>query len=144
MVNAPMSDTNSSRLDDHALRVQIEKNTWLELTKLCERIVDSFGVIGPKLDLAKDKSDAEKLESIVAIKEISTKGHAALKEFAVLWARLDEQAYKQGIRICPEDLEDLRQEARWNPIPELGLEQSPGKNKRGPEAMTLRNSNLNL
>ena len=122
MVNAPMSDDNNSLPVEKAGGVQIEKDTWLELTRLCERVIDSFGVIGPMLELAKDKSDAEQLKSLLAIKDISTEGHAALKEFAVLWARLDEQAYKQGIRFYREDLEDLRQEARWNPVPEMRLE----------------------
>jgi hypothetical protein len=124
-----MSDDNNSLPVDKAGRLQIEKDSWLELTRLCERVIDSFGVIGPMLELAKDKSDAEKLKSLLAIKEISTEGHAALKEFAVLWARLDEQAYTEGIRFCPEDLEDLRQEARLNPVLEMRLEQWAGKNR---------------
>jgi hypothetical protein len=124
-----MTDANNSLPVDKAGGVQIDKDTWLELTRLCESIVDSFGVIGPMLELAKDKSDAEQLKSLLAIKNISTEGHAALKEFAVLWARLDEQAYKEGIRFCVEDIEDLRQEARCNPVPEMRLEQWAGKNR---------------
>jgi hypothetical protein len=104
MVDSPMSEPNNSLLDDNASRIQIEKDTWLELTRLCERIVDSFGLIGPMLELAKDKSDGEQLKSLVAIRNISTEGYAALKEFALLWARLDEQAHRDGIRFCPEDL----------------------------------------
>jgi hypothetical protein len=124
-----MTDANNSQPVDKAGRVQIERDTWLELTRLSERVIDSFGGIGHMLELAKDKSDAEKLESLVAIKEITTEGHAALKEFALLWARLDEQAYKEGIRFCLEDVEDLRQEARLNPVPEMRLEQWAGENR---------------
>jgi transcriptional regulator with XRE-family HTH domain len=96
----------------------IDWDTWLELSKLCERVVDSFGVIGPILELAKDKSEVEQLRHLGAIRERSNEGHLALTQFAKLWACLDEQIFKEEQQSSPTSFEALRQAALPNPIPE--------------------------
>jgi transcriptional regulator with XRE-family HTH domain len=42
-------------------------DTWFELSTLCKQIVDSLGLVGPVLELAANKSEAEQLMYLRAI-----------------------------------------------------------------------------
>ena len=132
-----MSHANKTTENARIWRAQIDKATWLDLTRLCERIVDSFGLIGPISELGMEKSDAKRLKSLIAIRDITAEGHAALKAFAVLWARLDEQAYRGGVQFCPRELEELRQEARRSPIPETRPVSRAAQLVNCPQALSL-------
>jgi transcriptional regulator with XRE-family HTH domain len=108
----------------------IDWDAWLELTRLCERIIDSYGVIGPILELAKDKSEVEQLRHLGAIREIVNDGHLALTQFANLWSRLDGQIFEEGQQSRPKSFEPLLQAALQNPIPERRLRWSEYKGKK--------------
>jgi len=105
-------------------------DTWFELSTLCKQIVDSLGLVGPVLELAKNKSEAEQLMHLRTIKDSSIKGHVALTRFAHLWASIEERAYKEGVQVSPEEVERLRKEARQNPIPRLRFRWSGNKSIR--------------
>ena len=96
-------------------------DTWLELSRLCERVVDSYGVIGPILELAKGKSEMEQLRHLMAIKTSFNEGHLALSQFANLWARLDGEIFEAEQQSSPKSFDPLLQAAPQNPIPEKRL-----------------------
>jgi transcriptional regulator with XRE-family HTH domain len=108
----------------------IDWDAWLKLSRLCERIVDSFGLIGPVLDLAKDKSEVEQVKHLVAIKEMLNEGHLALTQFANLWARLDGQIFKEKQQSSPKSFVALPQAALQNPLPERRLRRSEYKSRK--------------
>jgi hypothetical protein len=107
MEHAPMNDRNDSKADDSPWSAQIDRETWLELTALCERVVDTLGLVGPVLELAQDKSEAEQLRHLRAIKKLSQQGHRALKLFAFHWAALHEQIQKERMKDNQEAFDDI-------------------------------------
>jgi transcriptional regulator with XRE-family HTH domain len=108
----------------------IDRETWLELSRLSERIIDSFGLIGPILQLAKDKCEVEQLRHLGAIKEIFHEGHLALTQFANLWSRLDEQIFEEEQQSSPKNFDPVPQAALQNPIPERRLRWSEYKSRK--------------
>jgi hypothetical protein len=128
-----MSDAKEFVADGSTWRAQIDKETWLELSSQCERVVDSFGSVGPILEFAQQKSEVEQLRCLMVVKRISTEGFQALKKFAQLWADLNMQVFRDGMQSNSECFEDLLEAARQNPIPETRLRGNAGKDKKSHE-----------
>jgi transcriptional regulator with XRE-family HTH domain len=107
----------------------IDWDAWFELSTLSKQLVDSLGLVGPALELAKNKGEAEQLTFLRAINDSSLEGHRALTRFAKLWASINEQACIEDMKISPEEVERVRKEARQNPIPRLRLRWSDMKTR---------------
>jgi hypothetical protein len=122
MVDAPMINANRSARENKVCHAQVDRDTWQQLSGLCTRIVGTFGLIEPILDLAKDKGDEEQLRRLRLIKFLSQTGHRALKQFARLWTEMDEQFRRDELQNNAGEFDDILQEARQNPIPETPLE----------------------
>ena len=121
-----MRDSNDLKADASPWSAQINRETWLELTALCERVVDTLGLVGPVLELAQDKSEAEQLRHLRAIKKLSQQGHQALKLFAFHWAALHEQIQKERLKDNQEVFDDITLAAQkmseHEPLPSLNSE----------------------
>jgi hypothetical protein len=116
MVDAQMKNNNQKVPEKKLCHPQIDTDTWLELSGLCTRIVGTFGIIEPILDLAEDKGDAEKLRRLRLIKYLSQTGSGALKKFARLWTELHEQIRRDELQNQTQEFEDILQEARTSTV----------------------------
>jgi hypothetical protein len=104
-------------------QVQIDGETWQELTRLFEQVVDTLGTIAPVLDLASNKKDEkEKLRHNRAVADLASRGHRALKAFCQRWALVEEESRKRPVVEGAEDFGDIFQAARQLPSTDL----SPG------------------
>ena len=112
MVDAQMSDPKESNTDHKIWQANIDRGSWLQLLNLCEQIVETLGLVGPIIGLAKNKSDREQVRCLMAIKEISDPGYLALKKFAALWTSLNEQIMKDAAQYSSENFDDILNEAR--------------------------------
>jgi hypothetical protein len=127
-----MNDANKMELANSILSIQIDGDTWLQLSALCDRLLGSLGLVGPILELAQVKSETEQVRHLCAIKDRALNGQAALKQFARLWADLAEQVIKDRIPPGAGNFEDILEAARENPIQEVRLRWSAGKSIRSP------------
>ena len=96
---------------------QIDEETWLELTFLFERVVDTLGVIAPVLELAKTKNATEKIRHLRAIADLAIRGQHALKAFGQRWALVQEENQKPSAVGDMEDFADIFQAAHQIPSP---------------------------
>jgi hypothetical protein len=112
MVDAQMSDEKQSNTNHKILQANIDRGSWLQLLSLCEQIVETLGLVGPIIALAKDKSEREQVRCLKAIKEISVDGHLALKKFAEIWTSVNEQIMKDAGQYSSENFDDILHEAR--------------------------------
>ncbi len=93
-------------------QAQIDGETWQELTRLFERVVDTLGLIAPVLDLARNKKDEkEKLRHYRTITDLAFRGHRALKAFSQRWAAVQEESLKGRATRDLEDFADIYQAA---------------------------------
>jgi hypothetical protein len=93
-------------------QVQIDGETWQELTRLFERVVDTLGVIAPVLDLARNKDEKEKLRHDRAVADLAFRGHRALKAFSQRWALVQEENRRRPAMEGMEDFDDIFQAAQ--------------------------------
>jgi hypothetical protein len=112
MADAQMSDSKQSNTDGKIWQANIDRGSWLQLLSLCEQIVETLGLVGPIIALAKDKSEGEQVRCLMAIKEISVDGHLALKKFAEIWTSVNEQIMKDARQYSSENFDDILHEAR--------------------------------
>jgi hypothetical protein len=112
MVDAQMRDSNQSNTDRKIWQAHIDRDSWLQLLNLCERIVETLGLVGPIIALAKDKSEREQVRCLMAIKNMSVDGHLALKKFAEIWTNLNEQIMKDAAQYSSENFDDILHEAQ--------------------------------
>jgi hypothetical protein len=112
MVDAQMSDPKESNTNHKIWHANIDRGSWLQLLNLCEQIVETLGLVGPIIGLAKNKSDREQVRCLMAIKDISDAGYLALKKFAALWTSLNEQIMKDAAQYSSENFDDILHEAR--------------------------------
>jgi hypothetical protein len=92
-------------------QAQIDGETWQELTRLFERVVDTLGVIAPVLELARNKSENEKLRYFRAVTDLAFRGQRALKAFSQRWAVVQEENLKGPATRDLEDFADIYQAA---------------------------------
>jgi hypothetical protein len=120
MVNAQMTDINPSESENKTCSIQLDRETWQQLAGLCTRIVGTFGLIEPVLELARDENEAEKVRRFRLVKYLSKTGHRALKQFARLWTEMDEQFRRNELQNNNGEFDDLLREVRQNPVLETG------------------------
>jgi hypothetical protein len=112
MVDAQMSNSKQSSTDHKIWQANIDRGSWLQLLSLCEQIVNTLGLVGPIIALAKDKSEREQVRCLMAIREMSVDGYVALKKFAEVWTSLNEQIMKDAAEYSSENFDDILDEAR--------------------------------
>jgi hypothetical protein len=127
-----MKEGEKLDINNNSWTIQIDADTWLHLSTLCDRLVGSLGLVGPILELAKVKSETEQLRHLNAIKDRALSGQATLKQFARLWPDLAEQVGKGGMTLGAGNFEDIFETARENPIQEGRLGWSAEKSMRNP------------
>ena len=98
-------------------QVQIDGETWQELTRLFEHVVDTLGVIAPVLDLARNKDEKEKLRHNRAVADLAFRGHRALQAFSHRWALVQEENRRRPAMEGMEDFADIFQAAQQLPSP---------------------------
>jgi len=96
-------------------QLQIDEETWIELTFLFERVVDTLGVIAPVLDLAKNKNATEKMRHLRAVADLAFRGQRALKAFGQRWALVQEENRNRPPIGDMEDFADIFQAAQQIP-----------------------------
>jgi hypothetical protein len=138
MVNAQMTDINPSRPENKPCSIQLDRETWQQLAGLCTRIVGTFGLIEPVLELAQDENEAEKLRRLRLIKYLSQTGHRALKQFARLWTEMDEQFSRNELHNSNGEFDDLLREVRQNPVLETGHQEGEEQSMRSPRGVGHR------
>jgi hypothetical protein len=112
MVDAQVSDSKQSNTDHEIWQANIDRDSWMQLLYLCERIVETLGLVGPILELAKNKSEREQMRCLMAIKNMSVEGYLALKKFAEIWTSLNQQIMKDAAQHSSENFDDILHEAR--------------------------------
>jgi hypothetical protein len=121
LVNVAMRDAHSLDEVGGNWQVQIDGETWRELTGLFERVVDTLGLIAPVLELAKDKNEKGKLRHYRAVTDLAFRGQRALKAFSQRWAVVQEESLKGPATKNLEDFADIyvaaRRFANPNPSP---------------------------
>jgi hypothetical protein len=112
MVDAQMNNFKQSSTGHRIRQASIDRGSWLQLLNLCEQIVETLGLVGPIIALAKDKSEREQVRCLMAIRDMSVDGHLALKQFTELWTSLNEQFMKDAALYSSENFDDILHEAR--------------------------------
>jgi hypothetical protein len=87
--------------------VQIDREAWVELTFLLNRVFDTLGVIAPVLELAKFRKPTEKMRHLRAVTDLAFRGQKALKAFGQRWALVQEENQKRPVAEDLEDFEDI-------------------------------------
>jgi len=110
-------------------RVQVDGETWEELTRLFDHVADTLGTIAPVLDLAKKKTGEEKLRLFRAVTDLAFRGHRALKVFSRRWAMVQEESRNSRETTDLEDFSDIyvRAKAVW----EIGGAEPPSDSGSG-------------
>ena len=88
-------------------QAQIDQETWMELTRSFERVVDTLGMIAPVLELSKDKSEHEKSRYFRAVTDLAFNGHRALRAFSQRWAVVQEGNLKGWSTKDSVDFSDI-------------------------------------
>jgi hypothetical protein len=110
-------------------QAQIDGDTWEELTRLLDRVADTLGTIAPVLDLAKNKTEKEKLRHFRAVTDLASRGHRALKAFSQRWAMVLEESRNSRETMDLEDFSDIYvcAKAVW----EIGGDEPPSHSSSG-------------
>jgi len=118
LVDVPMKNAHTlENVGKRNWQMQIDEETWMELTFLFERVVDTLGVIAPVLDLAKNKNATEKMRHLRAVADLAFRGQRALKAFGQRWALVQEENRKRPPIGGMEDFADIFQAAQQIPSP---------------------------
>src|ERR1700690_2029542 len=102
-----MKNPQSLEMADKNWNAQIDGETWKELTRLFERVVDTLGVIAPVLEIAKGKGDTEKVRHYRAVTDLAFRGQQALRAFSQRWAVVQEENLESKRTGDLEDFADI-------------------------------------
>jgi len=105
MTNARMLLVQQQRRAD----VEIDFETWQELTRGFDRIVDTFGLIAPVLELAKGKTPDERIRHLRFVNELAYRGHRALVALAQRLAAVQREIESDPPKRDVEDFSDILQ-----------------------------------
>ena len=96
MVNVQLKELGLTASVGEKWTREIDNVTWLELSILCEQLIDNLGLILPRLELmSKEDTHTRTLLGV------SLRGHKALRKFARRWAELEEHGREEGrARSC--------------------------------------------
>ena len=125
-----MNDQDSDPLRENSA-VPIDRTTLLELLSLCNRTLDTFGLIAPMLKLAREEHELDHLCNLSVAEVLSLEGNEALEKFGdrcmiLCLGRADQH------QVAPDSPAKLRQAALQNPVPETRLQWRGNQSIRRP------------
>jgi len=97
---------------------RIDQETLTDLTISFDRVVNTLGTIAAVLELAKNKSVAEKKRHLRAVVDLAFRGHRALKAFSRQWALVLEENKEPFFRPSMDDFAAIFEEAKHITIPD--------------------------
>lgn len=106
MVNVQMKTAAHSETVGCKRSASMDLETWLELSTLLDRVVDTLGLIAPLVQLSESQDDSERSRTLELIKSASLRGDEARKTAVVRWATVFGRAAREEMERESEKLKE--------------------------------------